>query len=425
MEPMVGIEPTTYGLRNRCSTTELHWHRADSNYRRPIASRKIISRTDGTLLGAGILPGGEPPPSSFGSQHFTLQTGDRSRQIQHVSSGQTNTAEVLLTHTPALFDQAVRAAADRLKAGEVVAVPTETVYGLAGNAFNPAAVAAIFQIKGRPAHNPIIVHVASLAMAQQCVARWPEAADRMARSFWPGPLTLVLPRADVIPDSITAGGGTVGIRWPSHPFTQALIRECGFPLAAPSANLSNELSPTNAAHVHASLGERLSLIVDGGQSQIGIESTVVDLTRTPAVVLRPGMIHLESLQAVLGEDGVAEDQPTGGEVLRSPGQLRKHYSPRARLRMLDWRDDADLRAKLSALNDATEGFHVIAHSRIPSETGMAGVSVIPHDAEAYARALYSELHRCDAAGAKCIVVETLPEGTEWRGISDRLQRAAG
>ena len=207
-------------------------------------------------------------------------------------------AELLSTHTSSLFQKAVRRAAELLRAGEVVALPTETVYGLAANALDEKAVAKIFQIKGRPAHNPIIVHVASNAMAKNCVANFPESAEKLSKSFWPGPLTLVLPRAKNIPDAVTAGGETVGVRWPSHPFMQAVIRECGFPLAAPSANLSNQISPTNAEHVRAQLGGKIPLIVDGGQSQVGIESTVLDLTVVPARILRPGMIHAESLAAV-------------------------------------------------------------------------------------------------------------------------------
>ena len=178
-------------------------------------------------------------------------------------------AEILPTHTPALFDAAVGRAADALRRGEVVALPTETVYGLAANAFVAEAVRTIFEIKGRPPHNPIIVHVADVAMARRCVAEWPEAAAQLAASFWPGPLTLVLRKSTEIPGIVTAGGETVGVRWPSHPFIQAVIRECGFPLAAPSANLSNQISPTNAAHVRGSLGDKLRLIVDGGQSQVG------------------------------------------------------------------------------------------------------------------------------------------------------------
>ena len=163
------------------------------------------------------------------------------------------------------------------------------------------AVAKIFQIKGRPAHNPIIVHVAGNEMAKGCVKKWPELADKLAKSFWPGPLTMVLPRAKGIPDNVTAGGATVGVRWPSHPFMQAVIRECDFPLAAPSANLSSRVSPTNAEHVRNQLGGKIPLIVDGGQSQVGIESTVLDLSVSPPRILRPGMIHAESLAAVCGE----------------------------------------------------------------------------------------------------------------------------
>ena len=205
--------------------------------------------------------------------------------------------EILSTHTPELFQKAVQRAAELLRAGEVVALPTETVYGLAANALDEKAVAKIFQIKGRPAHNPIIVHIAGNEMAQACVTKWPALAEKFSKAFWPGPLTLVLPRAEKIPEIVTAGGETVGIRWPGHPFIQAVIRECGFPLAAPSANLSNQISPTNAEHVRAQLGGKIPLIVDGGQSQVGIESTVLDLTVSPPQILRPGMIHAESLAA--------------------------------------------------------------------------------------------------------------------------------
>jgi L-threonylcarbamoyladenylate synthase len=329
-------------------------------------------------------------------------------------------SEVLSTHTPALFSTAVKRATELLQAGEVVALPTETVYGLAANALDAPAVARIYEIKGRPAHNPIIVHVASNEMALRCVSTWPDSATQLSRAFWPGPLTIVLPKANEIPDIVTAGGGTVGVRWPGHPFIQAVIRECGFPLAAPSANLSNQVSPTNAEHVRKQLGNQLSLIVDGGQSQVGIESTVIDLASTPPRVLRPGMIHEESLLAVLGELGTPNPQPG---TLRSPGLLRKHYAPKARLEVFSWRDTADLNLQLSTRNFQRSETHVIVHTNIPSGAGLGGVSVIPHDAEAYARAIYAELHRCDEAGAKLIVAEALPEGVEWRAITDRLNRA--
>jgi L-threonylcarbamoyladenylate synthase len=329
--------------------------------------------------------------------------------------------EVLATHTSALFSAAVKRAVELLRAGEVVALPTETVYGLAANALDANAVSRIYEIKGRPAQNPIIVHIAGAGMARRCVAQWPPLADKLAKAFWPGPLTLVLPRAKQIPDNVTAGGETVGVRWPSHPFIQEVICACDFPLAAPSANLSNQISPTNADHVAKQLDGKIPLIVDGGQSQVGIESTVMDLTATPPRLLRPGMIHEQALMAVTGKLTVGLDG--GEEILKSPGQLRKHYAPKAKLIVLKWRNEADLNAQLSTVNHQPV-CHVIAHTHIPSQTGFARVSVIPHDAEAFARALYAELHQCDELGAELIVVEAPPETSEWRAILDRLKRAS-
>lgn len=334
---------------------------------------------------------------------------------------------ILATHTPQLFAAAVRRAAELLRAGEVVALPTETVYGLAANALDAAAVARIYEIKGRPAHNPIIVHVASMEMARRCAASWPEAADKLAKAFWPGPLTLVLAKHDNIPAIVTAGGSTVGIRWPSHPLIQAVIRECGFPLAAPSANLANQLSPTNAEHVRQQLGGKLRLIVDGGQAQVGIESTVLDLTASPPRVLRPGMIHAESLAAVVEAVESSEFKVRSpGAVLPSPGLLPRHYAPRARLLVLAWRDESDLEGQIRRAGwEVTRSkIHVVAHTFIPSGKRFDPVSVIPHDADAFARAIYAELHRCDAAGAEVIVVEAPPDEPAWVAIADRLRRAA-
>ena len=333
------------------------------------------------------------------------------------------TAEILSTHTPELFQKAVLRAAELLRAGEVVALPTETVYGLAANALDEKAVAKVFQIKGRPANNPIIVHVAGNEMAKGCAKTWPEPAGKLSKAFWPGPLTLVLPRAEKIPDLVVAGGVTVGVRWPRHPFIQAVIRQCGFPLAAPSANLSSRISPTNAGHVRKQLGGSIPLIVDGGQSQVGIESTVLDLTVTPPQILRPGMIHSESLAAVCSQVRSSEFGVRSSE-LRSPGLLKKHYSPKAKLVVLNWRDETDLRSRLSTFNFQPSTCFVIAHTHIPAAENLARVSVIPHDAEAFARAIYAELHRCDEAGAELIIVEAPPELPEWSGIADRLKRAA-
>jgi L-threonylcarbamoyladenylate synthase len=331
-------------------------------------------------------------------------------------------SEVLPTHTPELFKLAVNQAVRLLRAGQVVALPTETVYGLAANALDAAAVARIYEIKNRPPYNPVIIHVSDVEMAKRCTMIWPKQADSLARAFWPGPLTVVLPRAGEIPNIVTAGGDTVGVRWPSHPFIQAVIRECGFPLAAPSANLANCLSPTSAAHVLSQLGVRVPLIVDGGQSQVGIESTVLDLTSAPPEILRPGMIHEETLAAVIGEvQGPASKVRSSSVSLRSPGLLQKHYAPKAALVVLHWRDDADLSFQLSTSNMGPSDRYIIAHTHIPSAE-LGRVSVIPHDAEAYARALYAELHHCDESGAKLIIVEAPPESPEWSGIADRLRR---
>src|ERR1043166_1961247 len=330
------------------------------------------------------------------------------------------------THTAELFRAAVQRASNLLQAGQVVALPTETVYGLAANALNEPAVKRIFEIKGRPAHNPIILHVGTVEMAKQCMSEWPQVAEQLSRAFWPGPLTLVANRAKQIPDIVTAGGPTVGVRWPSHPFIQAVIRQCGFPRAAPSANLSNRVSPTNAEHVYKQLGAKVPLIVDGGQCQVGIESTVVDVSVTPSQVLRPGMIHEHAISAVTGQLGLSALEHTG--VLKSPGQLPKHYAPKAQLVILSWDNDADLVKQMSDIrgqrSEVRDRVHVIAHTRIPSGEGFVRVSVIPHDAEAFARAIYGELHECDQAGADLIIVEAVPESSEWFAIADRLKRAA-
>ncbi|HZR19452.1 MAG TPA: L-threonylcarbamoyladenylate synthase [Verrucomicrobiae bacterium] len=331
-------------------------------------------------------------------------------------------AEILPTDTSELFEAAVRRATDLLRAGQVVALPTETVYGLAANALDPQAVARVFEVKGRPANNPIIAHVATLEMARRCASHWPGLADKLAQAFWPGPLTLVVPRAALIPDILTAGGPTVGIRWPSHPFIQAVIQRCGFPLAAPSANLSNRVSPTNAGHVLKQLGRKIPLIVDGGQAQVGIESTVLDVSVQPPRVLRPGMIHDEALLTVTGELEVGS--AAKGGTLKSPGMLLKHYAPRARLVLARWQHDGDLESQARQLGTSLRKIHIIAHTHIPSTQEFASVNVIPHDPEAFARAIYAQLHECDDAGAEVVMVESLPDEARWKAVADRLNRAA-
>jgi len=331
--------------------------------------------------------------------------------------------ELLQTNTPELFAEAILRAAETLRRGELVAVPTETVYGLAANALETDCVGKIFEAKQRPQENPIIVHVSNESMARDCVAEWPEAASVLTKAFWPGPLTLVLPKADCIPDNVTAGGETVGVRWPRHPFMQELIDACQFPLAVPSANLSNHLSPTTAVHVKSQMEGRIPLIIDGGAANVGIESTVVDLTGE-ARVLRPGMISAEAIAAALPEAKVPglgeEDGP-----LKSPGQMPRHYAPNARLLVMTWEDEADLESQIAYSRTPHDRVCVIAHTSIVGGTRFGRVSVLPHDPEAYARALYGELHQCDAGGAELIVVEAVPEKGDWEAIADRLARAGG
>jgi L-threonylcarbamoyladenylate synthase len=305
---------------------------------------------------------------------------------------------------------------------------------LAVNALNARAVRRLFAIKGRPTQNPVIVHVADRTMAQRCVALWSEAAERLACSFWPGPLTLVLPKATELPAEVTAGGPTVGIRWPAHPFIQAVIQRCGFPLAAPSANLSTQTSPTHADHVERSLRRHIPLIVDGGPCNVGIESTVLDLTVTPPRVLRPGIIHAPALSAVVGEIEPGEAMVFAG-VLKSPGLLARHYAPATPVMIAQWKDDRELDRQLRDLLPRSPSVIpasesppcnvcVVAHTQIPSSALCVRVSVVPHEPTAYARAIYAELHACDMLKTRLIVVEAVPETPEWRGIADRLSRAA-
>jgi len=328
---------------------------------------------------------------------------------------------VLSTGTPELLRKAVAQAAQLLKSGQVVGLPTETVYGLAANALDPAAVTHIFEVKGRPAHNPIIVHVSSLEMARQCVAAWPALAEKMAAAFWPGPLTLVLSKTALIPDIVTARGPTVGIRWSSHPVMQAVIQACGFPLAAPSANTSNRVSPTTAGHVWEDLGDKIPLLLDGGPCQIGIESTVLDLSQSPPRLLRPGMIHAEAIAAVTGPLNL--DSNPGSAQLRSPGMLKKHYAPKAKLIVIQWRDGPELEKIIESFKPTFSNIHLLTINTVPPGIPLERMGVMPREPLAFARCLYSELHHCDTQGADLILMEAPPETPPWRAIHDRLGRA--
>ncbi|MGC8743513.1 MAG: L-threonylcarbamoyladenylate synthase [Verrucomicrobiia bacterium] len=339
--------------------------------------------------------------------------------VEHIKN-----VKILPAFTEEEIVKAVDEAVALLKAGDVVALPTETVYGLAANAFNPAAVEKIFKIKGRPSNNPLIVHISDIEMAKRCVREWNEAAQRLADNFWPGPLTIVLPKSDSIPSVVTAGGDTVGVRFPAHTVIQRVIKHCGFPLAAPSANVSNRVSPTTAQHVFKQLGDRIKLIVDGGACNVGIESTVFDLTSKPPRVLRPGIIHEDSILAVLSglKSSSVLFHNKDATTLRSPGMLKKHYSPVAKLICLNWQSEDELKQRLISLGCDPALTCILAWANPPSKFGK--VTLMPKQAKAYARALYSELHHCDELGAKWIIVQTPPDSPEWRAIHDRLLRAS-
>jgi L-threonylcarbamoyladenylate synthase len=329
--------------------------------------------------------------------------------------------EILQVHADHLEATAISKAAAVLRSGGLVAFPTETVYGLGANALDSSACALMFAAKGRPANNPVIVHVASQVEAKQVVADWPQAADHLAARFWPGPLTLVLPKNMAVPDVVTAGGPTVAVRVPAHPVALALLQSAGIPVAAPSANLSGQLSPTRAEHVLQSLDGRIDMILDAGPTPGGLESTVLDLSRTPQRLLRPGLVTPREIEAVIGP--IERTIPTAvnaGKSLPSPGMLARHYAPRAPMECVVGPGEERV-AEL-----ARQGLHVgwLRFGGVESTGSGAIVVVMPAEPATYAAQLYAVLHALDDAHIERIVVELPPDTEDWLAVRDRLQRAA-
>jgi L-threonylcarbamoyladenylate synthase len=292
-----------------------------------------------------------------------------------------------------------------LRRGECIGLPTETVYGLAADARDPAAVARIFALKGRPANHPVIIHLPLGARLDDYASPVPEAARRLAAAFWPGPLTLILRRAAWVPDAVTGGQDTVGLRMPAHPVAQAVLRLFGGGLAAPSANRFGHISPTRAEHVREEFGGALPIVLDGGPSRVGIESTIVDLSGAAPRILRPGMLGAAAIEAVVG--------PLSTDAVAAPrvsGALEKHYAPRAPLRLLP-------RERLVEAGPA----RLLALDALPA--GSEGLS-LPADPVAYAAGLYAALRTLDGADRREIRVELPPQGHDWDAIHDRLRRAA-
>jgi L-threonylcarbamoyladenylate synthase len=289
----------------------------------------------------------------------------------------------------------IKEAAERIRAGELVAFPTETVYGLGANALDPAAVAKIYELKGRPETSPLIVHASSIEMARALVTEWPAEAEALAQKYWPGPLTLVLPKASSIPDIVTAGLWTVGVRVPAHPIALALIDHAGVPVAAPSANRFSGLSPTMAQHVRDAFGDSVP-VLDGGPCQVGIESTVVSLVGGKLTLLRPGMIALPDI----------EQAATPSAAHPSPGMHARHYSPRTPL--------------IVSCNPDSRS----AYLWMTRPAASARSVQMPCDPAAYAARLYGVLHELDRENWPSITVEPPPNTIEWEAVVDRLRRAA-
>ncbi len=308
-------------------------------------------------------------------------------------------------------------AAAVLKAGELVAFPTETVYGLGADASNADAVCKIYAAKGRPSNHPLIVHVADAVQLANWARDIPPAAHVLAKKFWPGPLTLVLKRNPRVPDAVTGGQDTVAIRVPSHPVAQALLREFGGGVAAPSANRFGRVSATTAAHVREEFGDSVACVLDGGAADVGIESTIVDCSRAIPSLLRPGWITPQQLEAALGAPLAAPD----ADAPRVSGTLEKHYSPQTPLMLME----GDLIIELAhSLTRQGKRVAVLARTTLrPLLEGLVWVAA-PADAAGYAHDLYANLRELDHAGCDAILVEQPPEVAEWYAIRDRLNRAA-
>ena len=310
----------------------------------------------------------------------------------------------------------IRRAAEALRRGELVVFPTETVYGLGAHALDPAAVARVFAAKGRPADNPLIVHAADAAAARRLARAWPPAAEALAAAFWPGPLTLVLPRDPAVPDVTTGRLDSVAVRVPDHPVARALLREVDLPVAAPSANRSGRPSPTRVGDAEADLGDAVALYLDGGPTRVGLESTVVSLVGPRPVLLRLGGVPRAALERVAGPlEAAGRD-----DLARSPGTRYRHYAPRARVHLVaGGRRELESRAAalegrvavVAAREDAPEGPHV----RVPGARG---------DAEAWAHALFALLRDLDREGYAHVVVQCIPEEGLGAAVMDRLRRAA-
>ena len=320
--------------------------------------------------------------------------------------------------------QAILDAARRIQAGGLVGFPTETVYGLGADASNDEAVAGIFAAKGRPADHPLIVHLASASLIDDYASSVPPFAARLTKAFWPGPLTVILPRREGVAAAAAGGQDSIGLRCPSHPVALAFLQDCldlGVSgVAGPSANRFGRVSPTTAAHVAQEFGDGL-LVLDGGPCDIGIESSIVDCTRGRPVLLRPGMLTRAQLEAACGEPVLDQDDLEEGAVPRASGTLEAHYAPNAKVRLME---AGAIRTALELLGSDAAHIAVYARTLFSIPSSRVIYRRMPDDAAATAQQLFAVLRRFDAEGVKLIWIENPPDASEWDGVLDRLGRAA-
>jgi L-threonylcarbamoyladenylate synthase len=313
----------------------------------------------------------------------------------------------------------VKRAAAVLRAGGLVAFPTETVYGLGADATNAEAVAKIFAAKGRPATNPLIVHVADIETAKRYAAKWSDAAQTLAAVWWPGPLAIVVPKTPEIVDAATAGRPTVALRVPDHPLALQLLQEFGGPIAAPSANKSNHVSPTTAAHVREELGDSVDVILDGGPCAVGIESTVVDLTRGTPVILRPGGVPRRKIEAIVGMLDVFTGAVDPSQAAASPGQHARHYAPRTPAVRFETAQRGLIRP--NAPDGTSNGIMVVGTIDFVKKWGP--IIAMPKLPDVYATNFYAVLRELDGMGLREIFIEMPPARAEWEAVRDRIARA--
>lgn len=338
---------------------------------------------------------------------------------------------ILKVNPQAPESAAIQKAAEFIRAGKLVAFPTETVYGLGANALDGQAVRAIFRAKGRPASDPLIVHIAEYSQLEQVAVQMPPLAMELARHFWPGPLTLVLQKSAAIPFEVTAGGEKVAVRWPAHPVAEALIRASGVPIAAPSANLFGHTSPTTAEHVYSDLHGRIHLILDGGPTFIGLESTVLDVTTTPPLILRPGGLPLETLRSFVPDIALGLHYRPEAQQAESPGQMLRHYAPHALLLLFEGEGSNFLMAIQKIAEEYQHQGRRVGILTVDEERDqliLPGIEVLSlgslHDLTTIGRNLFAALRLMEEKGVEVILARTFPRQELGLTIWDRLYRAA-